>query len=215
MKKLFLRFILGPLGWLLGKLASGLKALVEWALSDWRNGPLLVCALMWAVHMVLIAPNLRDERDDALDMVSALTDDLNAAVTAHEATIANHRQAAMAAQKAQASNLARVRNEQAAITERVSDDYEKRIAAVRARAERLRAGTARADPRISRKAGMSGTGTATRGTVEAPDNSGLPAEGNLCPAMNLDERAVATEQAIQLDALIDWNLDQAGVSTQP
>lgn len=33
--------------------------------------------------------------------------------------------------------------------------------------------------------------------------------------MDLEQRVTASEQALQLDALIDWNLAQAQVSTSP
>ncbi len=121
----------------------------------------------------------------------------------HSANIGNIRAAADQARRADAANAARVRAANAAINERSLNDYENRIAAARAGAERLRrnAGTASADH---------GGGGATA-VPELPTAPGelaqAPGKGRLPPA----DALIATEQAIQLDELIKWVRRQSAV----
>jgi hypothetical protein len=122
-------------------------------------------------------------------------------------TVANYRAAADAARAADEANLARVTAEQRAINERTSNEFQKRIAAARLAAQRLReqfAGVA-ADPRSGAAAPLPGVPAAAEGPAEAARQDGLP----------LSDRLVATEQAIQLDELIKWvraqhNVDPRG-----
>jgi hypothetical protein len=121
----------------------------------------------------------------------------------HSANIANIRAAAEQARRADAANAARVRADQAAINERSLDDYESRIAAARAAAQRLRRGneTAAADHGDRRATAMPGLPAAARDLAQAADEDRLPESDAL----------IATEQAIQLDELIKWVRRQAAV----
>ena len=118
------------------------------------------------------------------------------------ATIANARAAAEVARAADRANAQRVAAEQRAITERTNDDYETRLAAARAHAERLRLA---AQPATGSSAGgtapVSGLPAATGSAAQAASEDRLPPKDAL----------TATEQAIQLDELIKWVHRQAAV----
>jgi hypothetical protein len=117
-------------------------------------------------------------------------------------TVSNYRSAADQARAADKANLARVAAEQQSINEWTANDYEARLAAARAAAQRLRLNPeAAADPRPGRSASMPGLSAAASGAARAPDQDGLPPSDAL----------TATEQAIQLDELIKWVRAQAKV----
>ncbi len=122
---------------------------------------------------------------------------------AHLATAASYRAAAAQAREADAANAQRVRHEQARINERISDDFETRIAAARARSNQLRheAASAAADRGNRRAAPVPGLPAAAGGAAEAAGENRLPDS----------DRLIATEQAIQLDELIKWVRSQAAV----
>jgi hypothetical protein len=122
---------------------------------------------------------------------------------AHSATVANYRAAAEQARRADAENAARVKAEQAAINERTSNDFESRLAAARARADRLRgqSATAEADSGSRGAAAVPGIPASAQGPSQASGEDGLPARDAL----------IATEQAIQLDELIKWVRAQSEV----
>ncbi|HEY8591881.1 MAG TPA: hypothetical protein VIL42_03335 [Sphingomicrobium sp.] len=126
--------------------------------------------------------------------------------TAFAATVANYRAAAERARAADAANLQRVAAEQRAISERTSNDYQARLAAAHALAQRLRgaAATAPADPRAGGTAPMPGLPAAAGRTAEGAGEDRLPVADAL----------IATEQAIQLDELIKWVRAQAKVDRQ-
>jgi hypothetical protein len=117
-------------------------------------------------------------------------------------TIANYRAAASAAATADRANAERVAAEQRAITERTDHDFEGRISAARAAADRLRL---QSEGRSVAGAGRSAEGPglpgAAGGTSQAAGHDRLPEPAAL----------TATEQAIQLDELIRWVRAQAGV----
>ena len=131
---------------------------------------------------------------------------LSAERSAHSATVANYRAAAEQARNSDAANAARVKADQAAISERTSNDFESRIAAARARSERLRsgAGSAAADTRSGGAAPVPAVPTAAEGTAQGAGEDGLPQA----------DQMIATEQAIQLDELIKWVERQAAVPRQ-
>ena len=118
-------------------------------------------------------------------------------------TIANYRAAADSARAADQANLARVADEQRAINERTSNDYEARLAAARSLARRLRGQSASAatDPGRGGTAAVPGLPSPAGRIAEAARENGLPA----------DDALTATEQAIQLDELIKWSRRQAAV----
>ena len=120
-------------------------------------------------------------------------------------TVADARAAADAARAADQANAGRVAAEQRAISERISNDFEDRLAAARAAAAhagRLRVQSqAAADPGAGRNASLPGVPAAAAGAAQAAAQDRLPES----------DRLTATEQAIQLDELIKWVRGQARV----
>ena len=123
---------------------------------------------------------------------------------AHAQTVANYRLAAERARAADRANAERVEAAQSSISERITHDFEARLADARARAQRLRG--------------------ATPATTDRGNGRGAPVPGLPAPAARPDQaarqdrlpdpdRLIATEQAIQLDALIRWVRAQASVET--
>lgn len=192
-------FVLGPL-----------RALWRWLWRDWRHPPLLALALSTAAYMFVINPRLTADLEKGRSALAA-------EIEAHNGTIADFWLASRQAETRQIENKARVATQQAAITERIEHDYQTRLSALRARhhelaravasnaSGRLRAGATKVDPGAPRAAGLPGTGTAASSADEAPGDHGL----------SLGQRLIASEQALQLDALIDWTLAQAAVNTSP
>ena len=126
---------------------------------------------------------------------------------AHRATKVAYRIAQDQAAKREAERLARVTTEQQEITVAVSQNYRERLAAARNAAERLRgqAVRARADAGRSSGAGdVSSLPDAARRTDQAAGNHRLSDD-------QLKRDLTATEQALQLDALIDWIQSQQKV----
>ena len=121
---------------------------------------------------------------------------------AFDKTVANYRAAADQARAEDKANAERVAAEQQAINERTAHDFEARIAAARAAAERLRLQLqAAGDPRTGGGAAMPGLPAAPGRPAETPGKDGLPPPDAL----------TATEQAIQLDELIKWVRAQSKV----
>jgi hypothetical protein len=118
-------------------------------------------------------------------------------------TIANYRAAADQARADDQANAKRVAAEQASINERTANDYETRLAAVRADAQRLReqAASAAADPGAGGAASVPGLFAAAGGPPQGTGQDGLSDSDAL----------TATEQAIQLDELIKWVRKQAAI----
>ncbi len=122
--------------------------------------------------------------------------------SAHEKTISNFNTASEKARRMDAENALRVRQEQDAITREIVDDYEAELGRARARVEQLRANAAdRAVASRGDATAVPGVPDAATGTDEAPGKDRLPVADAL----------IATEQALQLDALIRWVEAQAGV----
>lgn len=125
----------------------------------------------------------------------------------HAATKQAYRDAQEEAARMEAERIARVIEQQEQITDEVRQDYSRDIAALRARADRLRR-----EARTSAGSATSGlqvpaeSDTAS-GTDAAPDCQRLPAA-----SLNDDLRCreIATAQATQLEALIDWVSRQFG-----
>lgn len=131
-------------------------------------------------------------------------------------TIANYRAAAETARKQDLAHAAQVAAEQRAISERTTHDLQARLADARARAHRLQLG-ARAPAAAGgggRAAAVPAPGAAAGQAHRPAGDDGLPLP---VPSLSLDERLIATEQAIQLDELIKWVKAQseAGGAAQP
>ena len=118
-------------------------------------------------------------------------------------TVADYRAAAETARASDHANAERVAAEQRAINERTSNDFESRLAAARALAQRLRGqnAVAAADPRSRGSAPVPGLSAAPDAPAPAAGQDRLPDP----------DRLTATEQAIQLDELIRWTKAQAQV----
>ncbi|GLV22025.1 hypothetical protein TomMM35A_18780 [Sphingobium sp. TomMM35A] len=124
---------------------------------------------------------------------------------AHKQTVANYRAASAEAQRQAQANVARVKADQAAITERTVNDYQARLAAVDARYERVRAQlAARTDLRSSDAAPVSIASDATCRAYAGTDCDGL-----------LAKLRVAERQAWNLVALRKWVQEQAAVKVEP
>jgi hypothetical protein len=121
-------------------------------------------------------------------------------------TVANARAAADQARAADQANATRVTAEQRDINERTANDFESRLAAARADAQRLRLQPqTAADPSASRNAPVPGLSASPRGPAQGAGQNGLPPSDAL----------TATEQAIQLDELIKWVRAQGAVDSNP
>ena len=118
-------------------------------------------------------------------------------------TVANYRAAAVAARAADRAAAERVRAEQGAINERTNHAFETRLADARARANRLRVQAA------ARAADRGLGGTASMPELSAA--AGGAAEGAAEDGLSHADRLIATEQAIQLDELINWVKRQSAV----
>ena len=118
-------------------------------------------------------------------------------------TIINYGGAAETARALDRATGERVRREQQHISDRTNNDFEARIADARTRAGRLRgqSAVASADPGDRRAASMPGLPAAPGGADQAAAQDRL----------SLADRLTATEQAIELDELINWVKAQAAV----
>ena len=121
---------------------------------------------------------------------------------AHAETIANVRLATERARAADHANIRRVEAAQSSISERITNEFEARLADARTRADRLRRPAQAATDRGPRRsAPMPGLPAAAAGARDTAGQDRLPHP----------DRLIATEQAIQLDALIKWVRAQASV----
>jgi hypothetical protein len=115
--------------------------------------------------------------------------------TAFAATVANYRAAADRAHAADEANANRVAAEQRVINERTANEYEARLSAARAAAQRLRLQPqTAADPGARRGASVPRLSVTAGGAAQTPEQDRFPQQDAL----------TATEQAIQLDELIKW-----------
>src|SRR5437868_9315443 len=114
--------------------------------------------------------------------------------SAFATTVADYRAAATQARASDLANAQRVAADQEAINERTEHEFEARLASIRTRAEQLRVQPeAATDPRAGRNAPMPGLSAAPGVAAPAAGQDRLPAGHAL----------TATQQAIQLDELID------------
>jgi hypothetical protein len=117
--------------------------------------------------------------------------------------VAGYRAAAERAAADDAANAERVRREQIHISQRIEEEYDARIADARARALRLRRDPqAASHPGGATVASLPGLSTAPGEPVAAARQDRLP------------DSLIATEQAIQLDALIKWVHAQGTVDSE-
>ena len=186
-------------------LLLGLFKLIKWM----RGQPLGVAVLLLSVnaitHCTVIDPGLRRERQQAQAAASKAADERDDERASHIATKRVYREAQMAALRLEQEKAARTRAAQQEITDEALSDYRGRLAAARLAADRLR------DQLATARAGLAGVATdqpmpalsdAAVGAA-APSDAGLPDD--------FAWRLKAQEQAIQLDALITWTIEQAKV----
>lgn len=197
------------LGWLriaLRVILAPVRAVGRWLMADWRHPIMFSLALVVLAHTFIIDPARERARKDA---EAGLFEE----ILAHKETVEGFKARAAEASRVQSANLARVGAEQAAITERIADDFKSRRAELHARAERLRRQAA-AGSGLSGTVLVPGTGPAAGGADAAPGDHRFPAEGT-CPPLNFEERVVASDQALQLDGLISWVEKQIQVRSNP
>lgn len=130
---------------------------------------------------------------------------------AFDKTVADYRLASEKAQRIAEANAKRVLTEQQAITQETSSAYQVQLADVRARADALRVQLAKAaaNPRGAGTGGASALPATAGGPDAAAAQDGLPAQD-----WSLEDRVIATEQALQLAALQRWVREQAAVDFQ-
>lgn len=149
----------------------------------------IIGLLVWAL---ILRGDLADARAD-----------LAAEQNAHRESSLGWQLATATARMLDAANIVAIERRQAAETRRVTDDFEARIADARARAAAsLRAQAAAAD--------QGGRGNAT---VPGVPRAAVVADAATCEGrLPAADALIATEQAIQLDELINWVTAQANVS---
>lgn len=159
----------------------------------------LVLALIVGLFVALNTLDLRTiERDAARAETKAQAE-------ANAETVRRYRAASQLAMDEARRNVVRITAEQAAITKGTVDDYQKRLAAVDARYERVRAQIAtRTDLRSADAAPVSLVSEATCRTYGGGD----------CNAL-LAKLMIAERQAANLVALRQWARDQAMVVIEP
>lgn len=155
---------------------------------------LMAAALGWQVWT---AQGLRHQLTKAVAAAGAER-------ASHQRTKDLYRLAQQTAQRMEAQRILRVQAQQRTISDEVESDYRARLAAARADVARLRAEARTRADRAVGNINVPGVPAAANGPVEAAGD-GLPAD-------ELTWRLLATEQAIQLDALITWVERQAGVA---
>lgn len=197
-------------------LAKPFIAAWRWTTSDIHRPVIVALFAVLAVHWIVLAPATRRNRDAALKQLGETRTALVHEQSAHAQTIRNHAQAAGQAEAAQAANLKRVAAEQAAQSERIARSYEDDLAVLRARrdhlAEQLRQAAA-PGAGLSDAVYVPGASEGAGSASQAAKDQGLPPA--LCTPMNLDERFVASAQALQLNALIDWVEAQSALEMNP
>ncbi|CAD7335344.1 hypothetical protein FIM10_02220 [Sphingomonadales bacterium 56] len=163
----------------------------------WWAIPIVI--LLAANAILFLTLNARTaDRDEWRDRATA-------EAKAHQQTVSNYRAATAEAKRQAQANVARVKAEQAQITERTKSDYQARLADVDARYERVRAQlAARTDLSSANLAPVSLSSDATCRAYG----------GGSCDDL-LAKLAIAERQAWNLVALRRWAADQAAVKVEP
>lgn len=191
-------------GLLVGFWRRLLKPALTWVFADFRHPIIVILSGLLLHHLLILDPRLRAERADAETARVEVQNTLDAVFAAQER-----------ARILDAANAARAKAEQEAISRETVHDFQTRIDAARDHAARL-ADAMRVrrapgvDPGDSNTAPVSASRIAAGSPDETAGGAELPAPGTP-PALSLEERLIATEQAIQLDALISWVERQSAV----
>jgi len=133
---------------------------------------------------------------------NGLHDSLKAERARYAETVASFKKAQADAEAVQAHNLARVAKASKEITNETLDDYNRRVADLRERYKRLLAQGNRSAPLDAQMSTVSDTAATVNAATQ---QDGLSASDAL----------IASEQALQLDALITWVERQAKVENSP
>ena len=170
----------------------GSRAIIAAVRRFWWAVP-IAGLLIWAL---ILRGNLADARAD-----------LSAEQAAHRTSALNWRIATAAALAADLQNRLAKERRQAEESRRIADDFEARIADARARAAAVsvRVQAAAADTGGRGNPAVPGLSDPARLADAAAGQDRLPAADAL----------IATEQAIQLDELINWIEAQARVAAEP
>lgn len=187
-------------------LLKGLSAALKWLLADWRNIAAAGFSLALAWTLLVTVPGLRAN-------LAATETSLAAEQAAHLGTVNAFLAASEQAQKDAEANAQRVAREQEIITDAKLAEYRADLGDLRARFDRLRRArdAAQINPGRADAAGLPGL-PAAAGRIDAPaGQAGFPAAGGL----TLDDALIASEQALQLQALIDWVAAQSAVRFTP
>ncbi|MEL7831822.1 hypothetical protein AAG604_10590 [Citromicrobium bathyomarinum] len=146
----------------------------------------------------------------------------DAARMAHAKTKTEYREAQADAARQEADRIDRVRQQQKEVTNAIESDYRRQLADLGARAERLR-------KQLRTRTGAGGASTGepspplrepANRTDRAPGDHRLPPTGGepaytepfgRTPEEQLERDIIATGQALQLDALIDWVIAQTAI----
>jgi len=157
-----------------------------------------------------------------IDKAATFEAERDAERSAHRKTKDDYRAAQAEATRLEAERLARVRDQQEEINDAIEQDYRARLADLGNRAERLRQDLrARTEP-AGAPAGERGPALrdAAGRADGAPGDHRLPPPGGeraaaaifgRTPGEQLERDIVATKQALQLDALIDWIEQQIAI----
>ena len=170
-----------------------MTAALAFALRHWKAilSGLVLSGLLLTLHI----------RTGQRNAARELAEDTQAAF---DKTVADYRKAAEIARRKDVENVVRVQAEQAAITEKVSHDYQQDRVAARARADALRVSLARAtDTGGRRAADLPEASTTARGPDDRATQDGF----------SISDRLIATEQALQLGALQTWVREQSAIDT--
>lgn len=197
---------------LLRWLRAPIAALLKWLFADWRHIMIAALTVGLANQAFRVAPRLRSDIEDRADERDAA-----------RGTIANLQEAARQAAIRQQANIVRVDAVHDAINRENVSALHSEVTALRYRAEllsgRLRAAQAAPPAGSANGAGLPGTVPAGTRVAEAAGDQGFPeAAGAVCPvtgSMTIQERLIASEQAYQLDRLIDAVEAAANVNTSP
>lgn len=167
------------------------------AVNLWRAAALALLALC----LVLLI------RIHGLPLIGGgLIADLDHMTALNASNVANHRQTKATYREAQADavrrevfRLARVRAEHQRNNDHAKDDFNRRLADLRARYDSLRGQVGKAAGSAGNSQSVPGLSDAARRTDAAPGADGLPST-----EMTLAERYEASVIATQLDELISW-----------
>lgn len=179
---------------------------MSWLAANWWRAVALaaLAALTWQTVRIegfLLVPGLKAD----LTAARAATE---SEAAAHRGTKDTYRLAQQEAARLEGMRLMRVQAQQQEITDHVRQDLSERLAAARARYDAL----LRAERLRGPSPGAGAEGEASGIAVPGVSGAAGRADEAACAAgLSLPERWHATEQALQLDGLIDWLSDQLRV----